>query len=115
MNKVSAQLGKSLTAQEVAETFNLDVKTVRKYYQRLGGFRVGRLYKFFEEEVVNAIQKNRIEEWEEPDRLHRSGEKKRTTEGEEIQNQKRGLGMGSYGEECARRELAERDTHNIFG
>lgn len=115
MNKVKAQLGESLTAHEVSRMFNLDVKTVRKYYRELGGIRIGRLYKFFEQEVINAIQKNRIKKREDTDHLYRSGEEKRTTEGEEIQNKKRGFGMGIYDEKCGRRNLAERDTHNIFG
>ena len=49
-------LGKALRCQDIADYLGVDEKTVRQYYKELGGIRLGRLYVFFEKEVVHAIQ-----------------------------------------------------------
>jgi excisionase family DNA binding protein len=56
MENLNNQLGKTMSAKEVAAYLNVDVKTVRKYYDELGGIRLGRHFRFFEKEVCNAIQ-----------------------------------------------------------
>ena len=56
MDQIQSQLGQALSAKQVADYTGLDVKTVRKYYQQLGGIRVGARILFFEKEFVNAIQ-----------------------------------------------------------
>lgn len=49
------ELGKVFSARQVAEYLELDVNTVRKYYQELGGVRVGTAYRFFERTLTDAI------------------------------------------------------------
>ncbi|MGV1098717.1 helix-turn-helix domain-containing protein [Thiovibrio sp. JS02] len=56
MEQLRRHLGAALSVKEVAEILAIDIKTVRKYYQRLGGIRLGRTYRFFEKEVQHAIQ-----------------------------------------------------------
>ena len=56
MDQIRASLGQALSAKQVAEYTGLDVKTVRKYYQTLGGIRVGSRILFFEKEFIDAIQ-----------------------------------------------------------
>jgi len=48
-------LGKPLTAREVATFLNLHYKTVLKEYSRLGGIRIGRKIFFFESRLTNAL------------------------------------------------------------
>jgi DNA-directed RNA polymerase specialized sigma subunit len=53
------QLGRVPRPQELADFLGVDEKRVRQYYVELGGIRLGRLYVFFEQEVINAIQASR--------------------------------------------------------
>jgi hypothetical protein len=58
MNELNNQLGKKMTAQEVADFLGVDAETVRRYYHHLGGIRLGRLFLFFENLIVHAIKEN---------------------------------------------------------
>lgn len=58
MNTLTDTLGKRLTAQEVAEYLGVDAETVRRYYNSLGGIRLGRLFLFFENLIIHAIKEN---------------------------------------------------------
>lgn len=58
MSLLTEQLGKRLTAQEVAEYLDIDAETVRRYYNSLGGIRLGRLILFFENLIIEAIKEN---------------------------------------------------------
>ena len=107
MGLLNEKLGNYLTTMELSEYIGLDQKTVRKYYLDLGGIRIGRHYRFFEMEVLNAIQtRNEVhcadkEEWEE--------------KGKSFQDQE---GSGSLGSENAtnvRCRLERDDKHHLFG
>jgi hypothetical protein len=56
MNTLTDNLGKRLSAQEVADYLGVDVDTVRRYYKPLGGIRLGRLILFFENLMIDAIK-----------------------------------------------------------
>jgi excisionase family DNA binding protein len=99
-------LGKVMTAKQVAEYLGLAVKTVRDYYRQLGGIRIGRSYRFFEKEVSNAIQT-----WKQ---IHRTGEEEQQQEREGVQHQKRGPGMGSRNAENARRRMERPNNHGLL-
>ena len=58
MSALTETLGKRLTAQEVAEYLGVDAETVRRYYNSLGGIRLGRLILFFENLIIQAIKEN---------------------------------------------------------
>lgn len=58
MSALTETLGKRLTAQEVAEYLGVDAETVRRYYNSLGGIRLGRLFLFFENLIIQAIKEN---------------------------------------------------------
>jgi transcription initiation factor TFIIIB Brf1 subunit/transcription initiation factor TFIIB len=100
MNELKDSLGKRLTSQEVADYLGVDVETVRRYYQYLGGIRLGRLILFFENLMIDAIKETRdaIQEKEKEQggvdsRCDARGEKVLW----DIQHQKRGdcLGVGN--------------------
>jgi hypothetical protein len=59
MNVLTEKLGKRLTSKEVADYLGVDVETVRRYYQHLGGIRLGRLILFFENLMIDAIKETR--------------------------------------------------------
>ena len=46
MSLIEEELGRVLSTKEFSEILGADEKTIRKYYQRLGGIRIGRHYKF---------------------------------------------------------------------
>lgn len=56
MKYLESHLGRVLKVKDVAEYTGLDSKTIRKYYKKFGGIRVGSRFLFFEQELVNAIQ-----------------------------------------------------------
>ncbi len=106
MDFLTENLGKAISTQKVAEFLEINVKTARKYYKELGGMRIGRHYRFFEMEVYNAIQT-----WNE---VYRTNQEERKEEGEGLQNQERGIKLGSGNAEKARRRLDREDKHNLL-
>jgi hypothetical protein len=101
------ELGKRLTAKEVAEKINVDVKTVRDNYHELGGMRLGRQYVFFERSVIDAIQKRTEMDWP-------SAEGWKET-GKGISDEEGSVDMGSQKEAKTRRRVEREDRHNLFG
>ena len=104
MQQLQKQLGRPLKTKEVASFLGLDVKTVRQYYQQLGGIRLGRHYLFFEKEVINAIQKKR--------QVGSSSKKKRQEKGEDISDKKRSHQLGKRDAEKCIQRLAGK--HALF-
>ncbi|MCM2285782.1 MAG: hypothetical protein NDI81_13430 [Desulfobacula sp.] len=100
------ELGKSLKVKEVAEFLGVNEKTVRQYYKKLGGMRLGSRYIFFEGRVLNAISN---EEWE----LEGPGEKEWEEKGTNVQDEKRGNSMGKQ-PSAVRRRVGREDRHNLF-
>jgi hypothetical protein len=92
------ELGKALSAREVAQYLDLDVKTVIKYHQKLGGIRLGRNYRFFEKEIVKAVQK-----WAEKEQVE-----------QEVFNEEGCPGVGNEDAAKTRRRLKREDRHGIF-
>jgi hypothetical protein len=101
------ELGKRMTAKEVAEKINVDVKTVRANYNKLGGMRLGRQYWFFERRLNNAIQERT--EMDCP-----SAESGAQT-GEGISEEEGSVDVGSQNEAKTRRRVEREDRHNLFG
>jgi hypothetical protein len=92
------ELGKALSAREVAKYLNLNFKTVIKYYQQLGGIRLGRNYRFFEKEIIKAVQK-----WTEREQVE-----------QEVFNEEGCPGVGNEDAAKTRRRLKWEDRHGIF-
>ena len=107
MKCLEKQLGKVLNAGEVAQYLDLDVKTVRKYYQRLGGIRLGRQYRFFEKEVCNAVQKR-------PEMDCPSEEGREEVE-QGVSNEEGCHRVGDENAAKTRRRLEREDRHDIIG
>ena len=101
------ELGKKMGTKEVAQYLGLDEKTVRSYYRKLGGMRLGRRYVFFEKEIINAIQKRT--------KMESPGAERRDTDRENIQHEKGGNCLGSQDEAKTRERLAREDRHGLFG
>ena len=96
-----------MSAQEVALYLNLDVKTVRTHYKKLGGIRLGRSFRFFERSLIDAIQN---EEWP----VEGSSEARKFSEGKNISDEKGGTELGARDEAKARQRLEREDRHGLF-
>ena len=107
MDCLEKQLGKVLSSKEVAQYLDLDVKTVRKYHQNLGGIRLGRHYRFFEKEIYNAVQKRK--------KLDSPSEEGREAVEQGVSDEERCHRMGNEDETKTRRRLERGDRHDIFG
>jgi predicted transcriptional regulator len=86
MSILEERLGRALRCQELAEFLGIDEKTVRQYYKELGGMRMGRLYVFFEKEVIRAIQTR--------SQVGGRSEEEGQEEAGDLQYQDRGSGLG---------------------
>lgn len=107
MKILEQHLGQALSAEEVAHYLGLDVKTVRKYHQHLGGIRLGRRFVFFEKEIVNAIQKRTT--------MDCPSEEGREEAEQGFPDEEGGHRVGNEDAAKTRRRLEAEDCHNIFG
>ena len=108
MSLLEKELGKVMSAQDVANYLGLDVKTVRKHYEQLGGIRLGRSYRFFERSIIYAMED---EKWP----IQGPSEGKRKQERKNIQDEKGGSELGEHDEAKARKRLERDDRHNLLG
>jgi hypothetical protein len=100
------ELGKRLTAEEVAVRMKMNVKKVRSMYKELGGMRLGRTYVFFERSVKDAIQK-RTE-------VDSPSEERREATGEGVSNQEAGIAVGKQDAAKTRKRVEREDRHGLF-
>jgi hypothetical protein len=100
------ELGKRMTAEQVAALMKVNVKKVRSMYKELGGMRLGRNYLFFERSVKDAIQKRT--EVDSP-----SAEGREAT-GEGVPHQEAGIGLGGQDAAKTRKRLEREDRHGLF-
>lgn len=107
MSILHEKLGKAMTVEEVAEYLSLDHKTVRKYFRELGGVRVGRAYRFFEMEVIHALQTRKGLDGSNPAQR----EKAQKDFSHQIGSNR--LGGESKGKHTAP-AFTEKDSHGIF-
>ena len=106
MSSIEEELGRVLSTKELSEILGADEKTIRKYYQRLGGIRIGRHYKFFEKEVINAIQT-----WNE---IYRTNKEEQTEKRKGVSDEERSSRLGSQNEAKARKRVEREDKHGLF-
>ena len=100
------ELGKRLKTKELAEFLGVNEKTIRQYYKKLGGIRLGSRYIFFERSVIDAVQKRA--EMESP------SEEIWDEERENLHNQERSLGMGNRDKEKTIKRVERNDKHNLL-
>jgi hypothetical protein len=100
------ELGKRLTAEEVAVLFKMNVKKVRTMYKELGGMRLGRTYVFFERSVKDAIQK-RTE-------VDSPSEERREATGEGVSDEEASIAVGKQDAAKTRKRLEREDLHGLF-
>ena len=106
MSLIEEELGGVLSTKELSEILGADEKTIRKYYQRLGGIRIGRHYKFFEKEVINAVQT-----WNE---VYRTNKEEQTEKRKGVSDEERSSRLGSQNEAKARKRVEREDKHGLF-
>ena len=107
MEMLKRCLGKALCTKDVAEYLECNEKTVREHYQELGGIRLGRNYKFFEKEIINAIQKR--------NEMGFPGEESGQEGGKSVLDKEGSQELGIQNEAKTRRRVERDDRHNLFG
>jgi len=107
MKDLETSLGKALTAKDLAEYLGVSEKAVRENYQQLGGVRIGRHYRFFIKEIINALGKRQ-------EQVYRSGEEERETERESISDPERGKDLGIRNEKNVGPRLERNDRHGLL-
>ena len=106
MRVLENELGKTISAERLANFLEMDVNTVRKHYAELGGMRLGRQYLFFERRVINAIQKRTevdspsAEGWDET--------------GEGVSDEEGSCIVGSQNEAKIRQRVEQEDRHDLL-
>ena len=106
MSSIEEELGKVLSTKELSEILGADEKTIRKYYQRLGGIRIGSHYKFFEKEVINAIQTR--------NKLYWTTKEEQKKDRESIQEERGCEELGSQNADVVKRRMAQKDKHGLL-
>ena len=105
MRLLNDELGRRMSAEEVADYLGLDEKTVRQYYRELGGMRLGRLFLFFERSILNAIQKRTEMDCPSAEGREETGKKISDSEGSE--------GLGSQDDPKTARRMEREDRHGL--
>jgi hypothetical protein len=108
MSVLEKELGKALTPKEVATYLGIDEATVRKYYLKLGGIRVGSRYLFFERRIVDAVLQQKEDEM---DFVREKGE---TEETGDIPHQEGGSGVRGEVAKLTCREMEKRDKFGLL-
>ena len=112
MNKLKKQLGEVYTPKDLAQYLGVDEVTVRKYYQQLGGMRLGRRVLFFEKRIERQVLHGDFsEEEKEVAGVH---QEKRDQKTETVSDKAGSLGMGSGDEEISGKTLRTRDKYNLL-
>jgi hypothetical protein len=107
VNLLDQHLGQALSAKQIAAYTGLDVKTVRKYYQELGGIRVGSRIVFFEKEFINAIQAQ--------SQVVCPGSEGGAERERVFQTKKEGRRLGSRHATKTRKRMVQEDRHGLYG
>ncbi len=108
------ELGKNLSVKEVASFFQLDVRTVRKYYLELGGSKLGRNILFFENLIFQALGKESDNAIQTREKMGRGGYAPGDETIEEVPEQERSPELGVKTKTSQLRRLVKADPHRIF-
>jgi hypothetical protein len=106
MKILQQELGKALRAKDVADYLGIDDKTVIKYYEDLGGMRLGSRYIFFERRFIDAIQERTT--------VDCSSAKRQAAFGQGVPDQEGSEGLGSRDEAQARQRVEREDRHCLL-
>ncbi|MCI5156926.1 MAG: hypothetical protein D3906_00530 [Candidatus Electrothrix sp. AUS1_2] len=104
-------LGRCFTARQVADYLQCDISTVYRHYSELGGVKLGKTYKFFEQGLVNALLQQATRE------VARSGQTRREEIPQIVQYQVGSETLGDRKTGCSpiTGQSTGGDPHNIFG
>ncbi len=106
MAMIEDELGSALHPEDMARYLGLNVKTVRKHYQKLGGIRLGRQILFFEKEVIHAVQKR--------SKMGSPSESWFEEEGKDLPEQEGCNSVGKRDPVKSRKDMAGEDKHGVL-
>jgi len=108
------ELGKNLSPKEVASFFQLDVRTVRKYYVELGGLKLGRIIMFFENRIVQALERGVNHAIQTREKMGCRSNAPGDETIEEVPEQERSSEVGVRTKTSQLKRLVKADPHGIF-
>ena len=106
MNDLEKILGKAITVKQLAEYLKINEKTVREHYLDFNGIKVGNRYRFFTQEVANALEKRQ--------EMGSADSQEQSTTGKGLPDTERSQSMGSQDEKAVRRRMEREDKHGLL-
>jgi len=107
MKDLEKLLGVAISVKELAEYLNVNEKTIRENYRQFGGIKIGRHYRFFTKEVINALEKRE-------EQIYSADQEERSTQREGISDTERSKEVGIGNEKNARRGMERDDRHGLL-
>ena len=107
MTDLEKILGKAITVKQLAEYLKINEKTVREHYLDFNGIKVGNRYRFFTQEVANALEKRQ-------EQIYSTGQEERPATREGLFEIGRCESVGSKDEKAVRRRVERNDRHGLL-
>jgi excisionase family DNA binding protein len=107
MSDLKKYLGDVMTVKELADYLKINEKTVRENYLQFNGVRIGRHYRFFTQEVANALEKRQKQ-------IYSADQEERSAAGEGLSDVEGSEGVGSQDEKAVRRRVERQDKHGLL-
>ena len=112
--ELKKSLGSVFTVQEIAAHLRVDKKWVYEHYEKLGGLRIGGRILFFENRIVQVVEKEDCHAISEEEQMDRMCETARRSTGENFPDPTRRSGLGSQAKGDTLRKLRREDRHGVF-
>ena len=113
-NDCFPELGRRLRTDEVAKKLGLDRKTVIKYWRKIGGQKLGRNILFFENLIVQALERGALYAISQGYEMDRAGCASRPPEREGISDKAGGEYLGERTKTNTIKRILKTDTHGVF-
>ena len=107
MSVLTKYLGDVMTVKELADYLKINEKTVREHYLDFNGIKVGRHYRFFTQEVANALEKRQ-------EQIYSTGQEERPATGKGLSDAEGSESVGSQNEKAVRRRVERNDRHGLL-
>jgi hypothetical protein len=108
------ELGPRLTTKRVAQMLHLDIKTVIKHYEAIGGMRLGRNLMFFEKLIVQALREGALYAISKGQKMDGAGDPAGQQERENFPDQAGCEEMGERTKIASVKRILKADSHGIY-
>jgi len=111
-HSLEEKLGQVYTPAELAEYLKVDEDTVRKYYRRMGGIRLGRRILFFDKLIERSINDAILQQ--EKEAMDSVCHKERDKETSDICNKEGSSGIRGEVAKIPTKQVAGRDLYGLL-